>query len=42
LNVLEERGIGEEFANQMMEFSTAYEHKQYIGLLEKMKDFAKN
>jgi len=40
LNVLEERGIGEEFANQMMEFSTAHEHKQYIGLLEKLKDFA--
>ncbi|CAF0745766.1 unnamed protein product [Didymodactylos carnosus] len=39
LNVLEERGIGEQFANQLMDFSTAHEHKQYISLLEKLQQF---
>ncbi len=41
MNVLEERGIGEEFANQLAEFSTFYEHKQYVDLLEKLKNFSK-
>ncbi|CAF1068943.1 unnamed protein product [Didymodactylos carnosus] len=41
LNVLEERGIGEEFANQLMDYSTAHEHKQYINLLEKLQQFVK-
>jgi len=41
LNVLEEQGIGEEFANQLMDFSTAHEHRQYIGLLEKLQQFVK-
>ncbi|CAF1121724.1 unnamed protein product [Rotaria magnacalcarata] len=41
LNLLEEHGIGEEFANQLVDFSTAYEHRQYIGLLEKLHQFAK-
>jgi len=39
LNVLEERGIGEEFANQLTDFATAHEHRQYIGLLEKLQQF---
>ena len=30
-----------EFANQLMDFSTAYEHRQYIGLLEKLQKFSK-
>ena len=30
-----------EFANQLMDFSTAYEHRQYIGLLEKLLQFSK-
>ncbi|CAF0915483.1 unnamed protein product [Adineta steineri] len=41
LNLLEEHGIGEEFANQLSDFSTAYEHRQYIGLLEKLQKFVK-
>ncbi|CAF1023489.1 unnamed protein product [Rotaria sordida] len=41
LNLLEEHGIGEEFANQLADFSTAYEHRQYIGLLEKLQQFVK-
>lgn len=30
-----------EFANQLADFSTAYEHRQYIGLLEKLQKFVK-
>lgn len=30
-----------EFANQLAEFSTVYEHQQYIGLLEKLQKFVK-
>jgi len=41
LNLLEEHGIGEEFADQLADFSTAYEHRQYIGLLEKLQQFVK-
>jgi len=41
LNLLEEHGIGEEFANQLVDYSTAYEHRQYIGLLEKLQKFVK-
>ncbi|CAF1237925.1 unnamed protein product [Rotaria magnacalcarata] len=41
LNLLEEHGIGEDFANQLIDFSTAYEHRQYIGLLEKLQKFSK-
>lgn len=40
LNLLEERGVGETFANELAEFSTSYEHQQYIGLLEKLSKFA--
>ncbi|CAF1009195.1 unnamed protein product [Adineta ricciae] len=42
LNLLEEQGIGEEFANQLADFSTAYEHQQYIGLLDKLQKFVKS
>jgi complement component 1 Q subcomponent-binding protein len=41
LNLLEERGMGENFANELCEFSTSFEHLQYVGLLEKLKDFSK-
>ena len=40
LNLLEERGLGEAFANELADFSTSYEHLQYINLLEKLKDFS--
>lgn len=39
LNLLDERGVGEKFANELAEFATSYEHQQYIGLLEKLKNF---
>jgi len=41
LNLLDERGLGEQFANEMAEFSTSFEHSQYISLLEKLKEFSK-
>jgi len=41
LSLLEEHGVGEEFANQLADYSTAYEHRQYIGLLEKLQQFVK-
>ncbi len=41
LNLLDERGMGEQFANEMAEFATAFEHSQYIGLLEKLQQFSK-
>lgn len=41
LNMLEERGMGEDFASELAEFSTSYEHLQYVGLLEKLEEFAK-
>jgi complement component 1 Q subcomponent-binding protein len=40
LNLLDERGIGEKFANEVAEFSTAYEHSQYVGLLDALKTFS--
>jgi len=39
LNLLDERGVGEEFASQLSQFSSSYEHEQYIDLLEKLKKF---
>lgn len=39
MNMLEERGVSNEFALQLIDLSTAYEHKLYIGFLEKMKSF---
>jgi hypothetical protein len=30
-----------DFANQLADYSTAYEHRQYIGLLEKLQQFSK-
>lgn len=41
LNYLDERGIGVKLAEELAEFSTSYEHQQYIGLLEKFNKFLK-
>ncbi|CAK9303154.1 unnamed protein product [Gordionus sp. m RMFG-2023] len=38
-NMLEDRGLGNEFASKLAEFSTAYEHKLYVNLLSKIKNF---
>jgi len=40
MSVLEERGLGEDFSKDLVKFSTAYEHKQYITFLEKLKGHA--
>ncbi|XP_011502050.1 PREDICTED: complement component 1 Q subcomponent-binding protein, mitochondrial [Ceratosolen solmsi marchali] len=39
MNYLEEKGISNEFAEQMVELSTNYEHTAYIGLLEGLSKF---
>lgn len=41
LNYLDERGIGVKLANELADFSTSYEHQQYVGLLEKLHSFLK-
>lgn len=40
MDMLDERGINEEFANQLIEFSTAYEHSKYLAFLKDLKSFA--
>jgi len=39
MNLLEERGVTNEFADQLVEFTTHHEHALYISLLEKLKKF---
>ncbi|XP_058806861.1 complement component 1 Q subcomponent-binding protein, mitochondrial [Phymastichus coffea] len=39
MNYLEEKGISNEFAEKLIEFSTSYEHTAYIGLLEGLSKF---
>lgn len=39
MNLLEEKGVGNEFAGKLSDLSTAYEHSLYIGLLEKVSKF---
>lgn len=39
LNYLESRGINSEFIEFFMDYATHYEHNNYIGLLEKLRDF---
>ncbi|XP_072949621.1 complement component 1 Q subcomponent-binding protein, mitochondrial isoform X2 [Epargyreus clarus] len=39
MNLLEEKGIGNEFVQKLSDFSTAYEHAAYINLLETMSKF---
>ncbi|XP_022666912.1 complement component 1 Q subcomponent-binding protein, mitochondrial-like isoform X2 [Varroa jacobsoni] len=39
MNLLEERGVTNEFAEQLIDLSTSYEHGLYINLLEKLRDF---
>jgi len=40
MNALEERGITNEFVEKLSDLATAYEHKLYIGLLEKLQSFS--
>lgn len=39
MNLLEEKGISNEFAEKLSDFSTAYEHSSYIGFLERLSKF---
>lgn len=39
MDLLFERGIDQEFARSLVEYTTVYEHSQYVGLLAKLKDF---
>lgn len=39
MNMLEERGVSNEFANKLSDFCTSYEHKCYIALLEGLRGF---
>lgn len=39
MNLLEEKGISNEFAEKLSDFSTGYEHSAYIGLLESVSKF---
>jgi hypothetical protein len=40
MDMLDERGINEEFANQLIDFSTSYEHSRYLDFLKGLKSFA--
>lgn len=40
MNYLEEKGISNEFAEKLSDFSTNFEHHQYVNLLEKLSKFA--
>jgi complement component 1 Q subcomponent-binding protein len=40
MNMLEERGISNEFVEKLQEFCTGYEHNLYIKFLENLKKFA--
>lgn len=39
MNILEEKGITNEFANKLSDLSTAYEHTSYVQLLETLSKF---
>ena len=36
---MEDRGLDAAFFEKLVEYSTAYEHRQYITFLEQLKDF---
>lgn len=39
MNYLEEKGISNEFADKLIDLSTAYEHTAYVSLLEGLSKF---
>lgn len=39
MDMLDERGINDEFINQLMDFCTVYEHKRYLSFLDGIKKF---
>ncbi|PVD33035.1 hypothetical protein C0Q70_08483 [Pomacea canaliculata] len=40
MDMLDERGINDEFANQLVDFSSSYEHSKYVEFLKNLKSFA--
>jgi len=40
MDMLDERGINDEFIAELVDYCTSYENKQYIGFLKSLKDFA--
>ena len=41
MNMLEERGISNEFAEKLSTLCSDYEHSLYVGLLQGVQDFVK-
>jgi hypothetical protein len=39
MDMLHDRGIGDDFVRDLMEFSTNYEQEKYVDFLEQMKSF---
>ena len=39
MDMLHDRGIGDDFVRDLMEFSTNYEQEKYVEFLEQMKSF---
>lgn len=39
MNILEDRGIDQQFAKDLIEYATVYEHGQYVNLLSNLKKF---
>ena len=42
LRMLEERGVDDQFVDQLINFSTVYEQNQYVQFLEGLKKFAES
>lgn len=42
MSILEDRGVDQEFAKNLIDYSTIYEHGQYVGLLENLNKFFSN
>jgi len=42
LSMMARRGVGPEFARQLVELSTAYEHCCYVNFLQQLRDFARS
>jgi len=40
MDMLDERGVNDEFINNLVDYCTAYENKQYINFLKSLKTFA--
>jgi len=39
MDLMHERGVNQEFARALIDYTTAYDHQQYVSLLEQLRDF---